>query len=272
MPELPEVETVVRGLRPDVVGRTITAARVEWGPQVVKMPPDLFTGRLAGQRIQALRRRGKYIIFKLSDDVLIIHLKMTGRLYVLPASKARPDEDRWVRASFMLDNSHVLYFSDLRKFGRLYLTIDEKEVTGSLGPEPLSDDFTLEWFTEQLARRSGTIKPLLMNQQFIAGIGNIYADESLWISLIDPRRKADTLKPEEIKRLYHATRQVLQDGIDHEGASVNWYRKPDGTEGEQQDHFNVYGREDQPCLRCGSPIHKIKLHQRGTHFCPVCQK
>jgi formamidopyrimidine-DNA glycosylase len=176
-----------------------------------------------------------------------------------------------VRAIFSLDNQHELRFSDSRKFGRLYLVTQEEEVTGKLGPEPLSDAFTLDVFRESLTGRSGVIKPLLLNQRFIAGIGNIYADEVLWLARIDPCRKADTLKPDDVERLYHAIRQALHDGIEHEGASVNWYRKPDGTSGTQQDHFSVYNQEGEPCPRCGTPIRKIWLAQRGTHFCPSCQ-
>ncbi len=270
MPELPEVETVVRGLRDDVVGRMFTGARVEWLPQISPMAPHDFSARLAGQRVTALDRRGKYVVFTLSDDFLLIHLKMTGRLYVAQPGDAGAG-DRWVRVVFGLDNGRELRFSDSRKFGRLYLVSDLQEVTADLGPEPLADDFTLEVFRDRLARRRGAIKPLLLNQSFLAGVGNIYADEALWRARIDPRRRADTLRPGEIEELYHAIRSALRAGIEHEGASVNWYRKPDGTSGTQQAHFNVYDRANLPCPRCGTAVSKIKLGQRGTHFCPVCQ-
>jgi formamidopyrimidine-DNA glycosylase len=269
MPELPEVESVVRGLRDDVVGCSFTCFETTWPRQIRPYTPKAFASRLVGQRIITLGRRAKYIVFTLSDDVLFVHLKMTGRLYI---KEKWPDEDdTYVRARFGLDDGNELLFSDMRKFGRIQLVADAEEITGSLGPEPLSDSFTLDDFRDRLTQRQGTIKPLLMNQQFVAGVGNIYADESLWLARIDPRRKADTLNSEEIERLYDAIRKVLEAGIAREGASVNWYRKPDGTTGSQQNYFYVYDQVDKPCPRCGSLVHKIRLGQRGTHFCPTCQ-
>lgn len=270
MPELPEVETVVRGLRDEVVGRRFTHVSCHWPPQIVGLSPEAFASRLVGRCVEALNRRGKFIVFDLSEGALLIHLKMTGRLYVA-ARGEREEADRWLRAVFEMDDGRELRFSDLRKFGRLYLVSQASQVIGGLGPEPLSDDFTLDEFLARLARRRGMIKPLLLNQRFIAGIGNIYADEALWLARIDPRRRADTLKPHEAERLYYAIRTVLEDGIRYEGASVNWYRKADGATGSYQDHFNVYRRAGQPCSRCGASIHKIRVGQRGTHFCPTCQ-
>ena len=271
MPELPEVETVVRGLRADVVGRTFVGVTVNWAREIVDMTPHDFAARLTGQQVESLGRRAKYIVFGLSDDHMLIHLKMSGRLYVsLP--QAYHEGDEWLRVVFSLDDGRELRFSDARKFGRVILTADLARATSHLGPEPLEDAFTLGAFRSLIAKRSGTIKPLLLNQSFVAGIGNIYADEALWRARIDPRRKVDTLTTSEVKRLYQAIRGALSDGIEFEGASVSWYRKPDGSTGESQDHFSVYGREEQPCPRCGAAIHKIWLGQRGTHFCPDCQK
>lgn len=271
MPELPEVETVVRGLRDDMQGRTFTGVTVEWPGEIETLGAAEFSDRLVGQRVEGMRRRGKYIIFDLDHDALLIHLKMTGRLYIL--NEATMDQaDRWVRVSFALDDGRTLHFSDLRKFGRVYLVGDAEDVVGKLGPEPLEDDFTVEAFRERLAGRHGVIKPLLMNQAFLAGVGNIYADEALWMARINPHRTADTLSEDEIARLHEAIRAALQESIDHEGTTVSWYRKPDGTEGGYQERFKVYGRTDQPCLRCGTPISKVFLAQRGTHFCVQCQK
>ncbi len=270
MPELPEVETVVRGLRGDVVGRAFTTATVHWAREIVSLSPTDFAARLVGQHIEALTRRGKYIVFALSHDFLMIHLKMTGRLYLARPSD-RHEADPWLRVVFGLDNGQELRFSDARKFGRVYLVAQPEVVLGRLGLEPLSDSFTLEAFKALASGRSGALKPLLLDQTFLAGIGNIYADEALWQAGIDPRRKVNTLRDDELELLYHAIRAVLEAGIDHEGASVSWYRKPDGTPGSQQNYFKVYGREDQPCPRCGTAIHKIFLGQRGTHFCPMCQ-
>ncbi len=271
MPELPEVETVVRGLRPPLAGRTITGLIINW-PRALETPDaPLFAARIAGQPVRGVDRRGKYILVRLDPDTLIVHLRMTGRLYVVP-DDGEFDADRWVRVVFQLDNEHQLRFSNSRKFGRCYLVTDPAAVLGKLGPEPLADAFTLDVFRARLAGRSGIIKPLLLNQAFVTGIGNIYADEALHASRIHPQRRADSLDADEIAALYAAIRQVLRDGIAREGASVNWYRKPDGSKGGAQDGLQVYGRAGQPCFRCGHPIERIVVGQRGTHLCPACQR
>ncbi|RPJ02155.1 MAG: bifunctional DNA-formamidopyrimidine glycosylase/DNA-(apurinic or apyrimidinic site) lyase [Chloroflexi bacterium] len=270
MPELPEVETVVRGLREPLAGRTITGVTFDW-PRGLNTPDALnFAARLVNQPVRSVRRRGKYIVIGLDPDTLIIHLKMTGRLYVVPDETA-DHADPWVHFTFQLDNAHQLRFSDARKFGRVYLVSDPAEVLGALGPEPLDDAFSLDAFRARIAGRSGLIKPLLLNQQFVAGIGNIYADESLFASRIHPMRAASSLTEDEIAALYAAIRETLLKGIAREGASVNWYRKADGTKGSAQESLQVYGRAGEPCLRCGHPIERIVVGQRGTHFCPVCQ-
>lgn len=270
MPELPEVETVVRGLRGPLAGRTILGAQYDYPGGLARPDGPIFTGRIAGQPIRHVGRRGKYVVISLDPDTLIIHLKMTGRLYVVP-DDAVEHADRWVHFTFQLDNAQQLRFSDSRKFGRVYLVDDPAEVVGALGPEPLADDFTLDAFRDRLARRSGALKPLLLNQQMVAGIGNIYADEALYLARLHPLRRADTLSDDEIAALYAAIRQVLADGITREGASVNWYRKPDGTKGSAQLGLSVYGHAGDPCPRCGTPILKTVVGQRGTHLCPACQ-
>ncbi|WP_119068103.1 bifunctional DNA-formamidopyrimidine glycosylase/DNA-(apurinic or apyrimidinic site) lyase [Aggregatilinea lenta] len=271
MPELPEVETVVRGVRDALVGRTITGVTLDWPAGLVTPDSTVFAARIAGQSVQRVDRRGKYIVITLSHDTLIIHLKMTGRLYVVPDA-AEQYADRWVHFTFQLDNGHQLRFSDSRKFGRVYLVDDPAEVTGPLGPEPLSDAFTLDLFRARLAGRTGALKPLLLNQTFLAGMGNIYVDEALFASELHPLRRADTLDEDDITRLYAAIRHVLDLGVQREGASVNWYRKPDGTKGTAQNGLNAYGQTGQPCPRCGTPVIKIVVGQRGTHLCPTCQK
>ena len=270
MPELPEVETVVRGLRGPLVGRTIQSAWLDWPNSLVHPTPEEFTRDIVGQAVQRIDRRAKYILITLDGATLIIHLKMTGRLYVVP-NAASNEADRWVHFCFQLDNAHQLRFSDARKFGRVILTPDPQWVIGKLGPEPLEDDFTLDIFRERLARRAGTLKPLLLNQEFVAGIGNIYADESLFRAGLHPLRTADSLTPDEQARLHGAIRAALSAGIDHEGASISWYRKPDGTPGDSQKHFFAYGQTGLPCQRCGTPIERIVVGQRATHFCPACQ-
>jgi len=270
MPELPEVETVVRGLRPLVRGRTITGMACAWARTLHSPDAPTFAARIAGQTIQAGDRRAKYIVMALDHDFLVVHLKMTGRLYVT-AADATHDADRWLRLHLDLDNGQQLRFSDPRKFGRVYLTSELATITGALGPEPLADDFTLADFMARLAGRTRGLKALLLDQGFIAGVGNIYADEALFRAGLHPLRRADSLTTDEAARLYLAVRAALNDGITHEGASINWYRKPDGTRGESQNHFFVYGRDGQPCHNCGQPIDKIRVAQRGTHFCRNCQ-
>lgn len=270
MPELPEVETVVRGLRGPLAGRTILGAHYDYPGGLARPDGPIFTARIAGQPVREVSRRGKFVVISLDPDTLLIHLKMTGRLYVVP-DDAIEHADRWVHFTFQLDNAHQLRFSDARKFGRVYLVDDPADVVGALGPEPLADDFTLEAFRARLARRSGALKPLLLNQQVVAGIGNIYADEALYLARLHPLRRADTLHDDEVAALYAAIRQVLADGVTREGASVNWYRKPDGTKGSAQLGLNVYGHAGEPCPRCGTPILKTVVGQRGTHLCPACQ-
>jgi formamidopyrimidine-DNA glycosylase len=241
-----------------------------WGRTIHSPDPVEFAARISGQTFRGISRRAKYILCQLDSDTLVVHLKMTGRLYVAD-DEAATDADKWVRLGLQLDGGKQLRFSDSRKFGRVYLTDDIASLTSTLGPEPLADDFTVDNFGERLAGRTRIIKALLLDQTFIAGVGNIYADEALHRAKIHPLRRADTLNDQEIEHLYQFIRVVLQAGIDHEGASINWYRKPDGTRGESQNHFYVYGRTGEPCLTCGHPIEKIRVAQRGTHFCPVCQ-
>ncbi|MBN1977652.1 MAG: bifunctional DNA-formamidopyrimidine glycosylase/DNA-(apurinic or apyrimidinic site) lyase [Anaerolineae bacterium] len=271
MPELPEVETVARGLRATLPGRTITAVKVLWARSVVPLKPNAFARRLAGQTITGVGRRGKWIVMSLSKgDTLLIHLRMSGRLLVEAEDCL---DSRHLRAVFLLDDGRRLSFVDQRKFGRLHLTDDPGQVLKALGPEPLSDAFTAERLTETLKRRKGRIKPLLLNQRFLAGLGNIYADESLWRARIHPLRSADTLTPAEVRRLHEAIRAVLAAAIASGGTTLDdeAYRQADGQPGEFLGKLVVYGREGQPCPRCKQIIERIVVGQRGTHFCPSCQ-
>ena len=270
MPELPEVETVVRGLREPLIGRRIAGMWQDWAPTVHSPEPDEFAARIAGQQVRGLRRRGKYILIALEHDTLVIHLKMSGRLYVTDADEER-EADRWVHVRFDLDDGRQLRFSDLRKFGRVYLTDDVDSLLSHLGPEPLSDGFTLAGFREGMRGRKRAIKSLLMAQEFIAGVGNIYADEALFRAGIHPATPVDMLTEADSAALHQTIRAALLAGVTHEGASIGWYRKPDGAKGESQNHFFVYGRTNLPCRHCGTAINKIRVAQRGTHFCPQCQ-
>jgi formamidopyrimidine-DNA glycosylase len=264
MPELPEVETIVRGLQGPLVGRIFTGVVALW-PNSIKTDPAILKSRLPGQRIETLTRRGKYLQFHLSGGkTLFIHLKMSGSLLVEPADDPLHPH---VRTIFSLDNNHELRFKDMRKFGRVYLVDDPDQIIGDLGPEPLADDFTVDEFKTLFERRRGCLKPLLLNQTFIAGIGNIYADESCFVSQLHPRRQVDTLSETDLTRLYQAIRWVLNRGIMLKGASLDEVYRG----GAFQDHFQVYGRTGQPCVRCDAAIERIVLGGRSTHFCPICQ-
>jgi formamidopyrimidine-DNA glycosylase len=235
-------------------------------PKAISIPsiPEIEQ-RLPGQRIKAINRRAKYLRFELSGgDTLFLHLKMSGDLLVEPATDPLHPH---VRTIFELDNDHQLRFKDARKFGRAYLVNDPDVVIGKLGPEPLEDDFSANDFKELFRNRKGKLKPLLLNQEFIAGVGNIYADESCFAAGIDPRRQVNTLSDEDLDRLYHSIRQALNHGIMHKGASLDdVYRG-----GEFQHHFQVYGRTGKSCTQCGSSIQRVVLGGRSTHFCSQCQ-
>jgi len=270
MPELPEVETIARGLREPLVGRQVTAVRVGWGNLIAKCSVEEFKRRLVGQKVLDVKRRGKYLIFALSNGAsLIVHLRMTGRLSI----KNSDDEpDKHDHLIFELDNGRELRFNNVRKLGRVYLVDDEGEVVGDLGPEPLDDDFAPPDFAALISARRGMIKPLLLNQRFMAGIGNIYADEALFAARIHPERRADALTAEEIERLYHAIRQVLAQGIQNRGTTFSDYLDAEGREGSNQEHLRVFRRAGRPCPRCETPIERAVVGGRGTYFCPRCQR
>ncbi|MBP8949599.1 MAG: bifunctional DNA-formamidopyrimidine glycosylase/DNA-(apurinic or apyrimidinic site) lyase [Candidatus Promineofilum sp.] len=269
MPELPEVETFVRALRRPLVGRTVVAARNDWPRHIAAPPPDELAARIAGRRIEAIDRRGKYLVFSLSDDEnLIIHLKMTGHLSVVPADTP---PDPYAHTVFALDDGRELRFRDPRKFGRVYLVRDPADVVGPLGPEPLTDEFTADELAARLAKRRRVLKPLLLDQTFIAGIGNIYADEALFDAGLRPTRRSETLSAAEIIALHAAIRKVLALGIAREGASISTYVKADGQKGEMQNEVAVFRRTGQSCYACGGPIERIVLGGRSTHYCPNCQ-
>jgi formamidopyrimidine-DNA glycosylase len=265
VPELPEVETTARALRSVLPGRTFTRVLIGWPPMTRKSPLDVVQC-LPGQRIQEIGRRGKYLLFALSTgNTLIMHLKMSGRLYVGAADEA---PDLYDRAMFYLDDERTLRFRDPRKFGRVYLVDDPTILLARLGPEPLDVSFAEQEFLALLGKRRGAIKPLLLDQTFIAGVGNIYADESLFLARILPYRRGDSLTAPEKRRLYSAIRQVLSRAIELNGSTL-----ADGTfdGGNFQNHFCVYSREGKPCPACDNPIQRIKVGQRSSYFCPKCQ-
>jgi len=269
MPELPEVETIKNHLLPQVVGHHFTKVTLLWARSVRQPPPEEFCRRLVGQTIEDIHRRGKYLLFHLCDgEKLILHLKMTGFLLLQPSSA---ELEPHTRAIFHLDNETEIHFCDQRKFGAMWLMEDETEVVGKLGPEPLDQNFTPEALGEVLSRHNMPVKALLCDQNIIAGIGNMYADEALLASRIHPLRKAKDLSRKEAGRLHKAIRQVLIAAIGHGGASVDTYQHPDGELGLAHFFFQVAHRGGERCYVCHTPIQRISLRGRGTYFCPKCQ-
>lgn len=272
MPELPEVETLARDLQQMLHGAQFTSVDVLW-PRSVAMPSvDEFVTELPGRTILGVGRRGKVLLFSLSGpSCLMAHLRMSGRLLVEPAG-ATPGEH--ARVVFHLSDCRQLIFSNPRKLGRLYLAADADTVVGDLGLEPLGSDFTSDTLSTMLSRRKGALKPLLLNQRFLAGLGNIYADEALFEAGLHPLRKANTLSPDETERLHGAIRGVLQRAIDNRGTTLadGGYVDADRQSGRNQHSLRVYHRHGQACSRCGQMIERIKVHGRGTHFCPGCQR
>ncbi|MGQ9467363.1 MAG: bifunctional DNA-formamidopyrimidine glycosylase/DNA-(apurinic or apyrimidinic site) lyase [Anaerolineae bacterium] len=272
MPELPEVETLARELRGVLIGRTVVGVEVRWVRTVAVPDPETFARRLTGHRIREIRRRGKWLLLGLDEgDWLLVHLRMSGRLTVEESSA--PD-DVHARVVFYLDDGQRLCFSDPRKFGRMMLVDDPGAVLGDLGPDPLGPDLMPERLAEMLRGRRVRLKPLLTDQRFLAGLGNIYADEVLWVAGLHPLRCADTLTPEEIVHLHRAIRRVLEEAIARRGTTLpdRRYVLPDGRPGEFALHLAVYGREGQPCLRCGTPIVRTRVGGRSAHYCPQCQQ
>jgi formamidopyrimidine-DNA glycosylase len=281
MPELPEVETVARDLRPKLVGAEIVGVRSSWGRTLRNSDAESFTAAVTGRTIEAVGRRAKLLVVELSGGVgLTIHLKMTGQLFVV-ASGAR--DDPYVRLVLELDGGRELRFRDVRKFGKVGL-YERDPRTGELlierggagvfaatGPEPLDEAFTLADFRRRLRARRGRLKPLLLDQSFLAGVGNIYADEALWAARLHPLRSAASLRPPDEKRLYAAIRRVLFEAVERRGSSIDDYTAPDG-DGAMQERLQVYQRTGEPCPRCGRPVRRIVVGGRSTHFCSWCQR
>ena len=269
MPELPEVETTVRALRQPLNGRSVTGMWNDWPKHLVTPPLTEFRKRILNKQFHSVERRGKYLVFNMTEpETMLIHLKMSGHLAVVPGDEA---PDKHVHTIFKLDNGSELRFRDIRKFGRIHLLHDPQSVLGQLGPEPLLDEFTAERFHTMLQKRKRILKPLLLDQTFLAGVGNIYADEALHYAAIRPNRISNTLSENESAALHAGIQKALNLGISREGASIDNYRKPDGSRGEMQNVLVAYSRTGEPCYRCGGIIERIVLGSRSTHFCPHCQ-
>ena len=308
MPELPEVETTVRDLRPQLIGRTIKRAVVTWERTVAHPTPNAFKKEIVGHTITAITRRGKYLVFVLERQLkeerqrtadgrrhlrerttdyqtaelaneknrkskienrkfLLVHLRMTGQ-FGFHAPRVKRDKHQHIH--LLLDDGRELRFHDFRKFGRWWLVDNPEHVVGKLGPEPL--DMPKKDFLNRLRARRGRLKPLLLNQSFIAGVGNIYADESLWYAKLHPLREAASSSDQEVGDLYNAIRRVFRKAIGVGGTSFDaTYRRINGQSGEFQEDLRVVGRAGEPCYRCGTPIVKTVVGQRGTYYCPHCQ-
>jgi len=273
VPELPEVETVRIRLEPKLVGRTFERVRID-DPRLVRpYEPMEVAAELEGERVEALERRGKYLIVRFSSGrSLLIHLRMTGSLRHGAAGSL--EDDPYRRAVVRLDDGSDVAYRDVRRFGT-WLLLEPGELEPyldlRLGAEPLAGAFTPSGLAERLAGRRAPVKAALLDQRTLAGMGNIYVDEALWRARIHPLRPAGDLAPAEVKRLHPAIRASLEAGLERQGSTLRDYRLPDGESGSMQDEFKVYGRAGEPCDRCGTPIEKTRAGGRGTWYCPRCQ-
>lgn len=274
MPELPEVETIVRELQESqLIGAKIADVMVYWDRSIARLAVKDFCAELINQTILQISRRGKFIVFTLSRNILLIHLRMTGKIVMSHDGKVSLSHER---VRLRLDDDRYIHFEDQRKFGKWYLETSPALTLAKLGLEPLSDEFTLKSFQLMLQKSSLPIKPFLLNQKYIVGIGNIYADEALWLAKIHPLQKANKLTLQQIKALHKAIPVILQQGIANTGTTLgnknaNYY-SVSGRRGKNQEELKVFRQEGNPCPRCHHEIIKIKVAQRGTHLCPYCQK
>jgi len=274
MPELPEVETIAADLRPHLTGRTIVRCELRF-PTIVRHPePELFVDLVAGMRIESVGRRGKFILIRLDGGrVLVVHLGMTGQLRIVDPATPIPDH---THAIFDLDDGRQLRYRDPRRFGRILLGTEEDllaaRVIPRLGPEPIDPDFSAEHLYLALRRRKAPLKAVLLDQATLAGVGNIYADESLHSARLRPDRVAGKLSRKSAARLHESLRSSLETAIRNRGSSVDTYRDAWGELGGQQEVLRVYGRGGEPCLTCGRPLASIRIAGRTTVFCRTCQR
>jgi len=273
MPELPEVETVRRGLTRLVVGRTIKSTEVRWDKTIGDMTPTVFNEELSGRQIIGVDRRGKYLLFRFSGGLTMVsHLRMEGAYYTVPAGTEPGKHDL---VTFHLDQDIDLFYRDTRKFGRMNVVLNEQamQVAGlaKIGPEPTEDDLTLAYMETEFGKSRMHVKPFLLDQSHIAGLGNIYVDETLWQSKIHPLTAANTLTTSELSELRSNIITELARATEHHGTTVHSFTTAFGEAGQFQNELQVYGRVGEPCLRCGTPLEKMKVAQRGTTYCPVCQ-
>ena len=270
MPELPEVETIRRSLAPHLRDDAIDAVPLLDPHAVAEPGPDAIAALLPGRRIRAVNRRAKFLVFALDALNLVVHLRMSGRLRLVE----RVEETRYLRAQWNLASGRALCFYDVRRFGRIWLVDDARlaELFAPLGPEPFAPGLTAAALGQRLEKRAAPLKSLLLNQRFIAGLGNIYVDEALHACNLHPCRPAGTLSDSETAALLKAIQRTLRHAIANGGTTFDAvYSDAEGRPGRHRQHLAVYRRAGEPCLTCGAPIARIVVAQRGTHFCPRCQ-
>lgn len=294
MPELPEVQTIVDDLNKKIIGRRITGVWFDWGKTIKKPKPKEFEKQIKGLKIAEIKRRGKNILIYLINpkskiiNLLLIHQKMTGHLLygkwriannkAIPLINGRLEEkvNGYIHLIFYLDNSRQLALSDLRKFAKVLFGLKEEIENmpdlAEIGPEPLDKNFTFEKFKNAIAGKKGKIKQILMDQEVIAGIGNIYSDEILWATKIHPLKPANELTANKLKNIYLATKKILKYALKLRGTSISDFRDTGGKPGFYAEKRLVYQRENEPCKRCKTKIKRIKIGGRSAHFCPACQK
>ncbi len=272
MPELPEVESVRRGLINTIVGKTITRVSVLW-PRIIQSPSvDEFKTILVNQTIHDVKRRGKFLLIYLDDYVIISHLRMEGKYFFKQKDEER---DKHTHVLFDFDDSTQLRYNDVRKFGRMAVVNKGQETINKsilkLGPEPFAKELKIENMKKYLQNKTKAIKTILLDQSMVAGIGNIYADEILYHAQINPKRSGNSLTDEELSDLHAAIIFIMNKAIEYGGSTIRTYHNMLGEDGTYQRFHQVYGKESEPCSRCTTAIEKIQLNGRGTHYCPYCQ-
>lgn len=277
MPELPEVESVKRGLNQIVKGETVADVTVHW-PRIIESPDvETFKEQLKNQTIEAIKRRGKFLLFYLTDYVLISHLRMEGKYQLIEPDPLREmtPASKHTHVIFHLESGKDLRYLDVRKFGRMSLVERGKEFEhkslAKLGPEPIKEDFLFEEMQAFLKRRKKAIKGVLLDQQMVVGVGNIYADEILYRAKIHPLTPANQLTESEQLKLHEAIIFILGEAVKNGGTTIRTYQNAFGDIGTFQNHLKMYGKENEACENCGTSIEKIKVAGRGTHYCPTCQ-
>ena len=271
MPELPEVETVVRFIRPTIVGKTIkdVIPQNNYNKVLATHSPKQFNNFVSEKSIITVGRRGKFIVFNLDRGHLLIHLRMTGRLLL---NLSEDDKQKHLTAIVRFTDRSSLYFKDYRKFGRFYYYASLDYINNKLGVEPLSNNFSEDWLYKHLQNSGRQLKPHLLDQSFIAGLGNIYVDEALWFAKLHPQQIGSLVGRNKSDVLHSAIQRLLQTAIDNQGTTIINFYFGEGKKGNFRKQLQVFGRQDKQCPRCNTVIEKIRVAQRGTHICPNCQK